>query len=147
MGLSIAYTVPLAGMDKYALNRSTRALASAVLALVALAVAVPAAFAQSAGDRQYADPLGGGNSGQDSAPQQPQGNDTPTSSDDVPSEPAAGTDDATPLPPGVEPAVADPAATLPRTGASAPLLALLGTALLALGAALRRPPSAASRRP
>jgi hypothetical protein len=132
-------------MDKHALSSSTRVLVSVLVALLAFAVLAPAAFAQSAGDRQYADPLGGGGGGQDAAPQQPQGGDTPTSSDDPPSQAAPG--DATPLPPGAEPALTGAGETLPRTGATALPAALLGCALLLLGLAARQPHGAASRRP
>jgi hypothetical protein len=107
---------------------------------------VPVAAAQSAGDDQYADPLGGGGGDQGGQAPEPQGGDTPTSSDDP--APPAGSDDPVALPPGAEPAAdAAPSTTLPRTGAATAPLALVGLALLACGIALRRLPAAASRRP
>jgi LPXTG-motif cell wall-anchored protein len=136
MSLSITYTFTLAAMDKPALRSATRAFAPISLVLLALLATAPAAIAQSAGDRQYADPLGGGDgSGQDAAPQ-PQGGDAPASSDDAPTAPPSGSGTSA-LPPGAE-----PAQTLPRTGGDAALLAAVGLALLAAGAALRRGPAA-----
>lgn len=94
-----------------------------------LALALPsAALGQSAGDRQYADPLvTGGQS--DPQPAQPQGGDTPTSS---PAEPSPARAPDTTLPDGAE--IAAPSeATLPRTGAEPLALALAGLALVACG--------------
>jgi LPXTG-motif cell wall-anchored protein len=87
------------------------------------------ALAQSAGDRQYADPLV--TDGQsDPQPAQPQGGDTPTSS---PAEPSPAPAPDTTLPDGAE--IAAPSeATLPRTGAEPLALALAGLALAACGA-------------
>ncbi|NLT07126.1 MAG: hypothetical protein GXY03_12550 [Solirubrobacterales bacterium] len=135
-----------------------RTLLTVALALLALAL-LPAssAVAQSAGDRQYSDPLVTDGGGQQPEPAP----DTPTSSDGsgqgaAPS-PATGSGDASgavDLPAGAEPAqefADDPsssAGTLPRTGADAALLAGLGLAALALGAlglAVARDPRHARR--
>jgi len=102
-------------------------------ALTVLALTAPSsALTQSAGDRQYADPLvteGGGRSGQQ-APSSPGGDGSATP------EPAP-----TPAPtPGDSPAavtdaapVAPAEATLPHTGAEPLALALTGLALAACG--------------
>ena len=128
MVLSTPYTFTLAAMDKPASLRATRAFGPiALLIAVALALA-PAAHAQSAGDRQYQDPLGG-DRGADAAPAPPSGGDEPVCGGDPAPAPSAGDD---PLPAGAE-----PAAALPRTGGAPALLAGLGLVLLAAGLALR----------
>jgi LPXTG-motif cell wall-anchored protein len=103
----------------------------ALLAVLALAPA-PAALAQSAGDRQYADPLVGDGD-------QPQQSPQPSPDD-------GGDDGSTPATPAPAPApdsgagaAAETAApgteaALPRTGGDARLLAGLGAALIAAGA-------------
>jgi hypothetical protein len=101
-----------------------------ILALFLLAVP-SAAFAQSAGDEQYADPFG--QTDQPSGSQGKQGGDT--------QEPAAPAQEAAPAAPAQEQAVAsqDTAApTLPRSGLPAHLLAGAGALLLAAGLTLRR---------
>jgi hypothetical protein len=98
----------------------------------ALALGVPAAaFAQSAGDEQYQDPL-------PSQPAQPRdegaGSSPGSGSVTPPSAPAAPAPEA----PQAEAAEATPAAAeIPRTGADAALMAVVGAALLATGAAAR----------
>ena len=128
MGLSTSYIATLAVMDGLRARRRTAATVAGVLAVLTLAPTT-AAVAQSAGDRQYADPLvtdGGGQSGQQSPPSQGNG-DTPTSA------PAVGADDSTSSP-GSESA-ATPQATLPHTGTEPLVLAAVGLAL-ALGGGL-----------
>ena len=106
-----------------------------ICALVsALALAAPgAALAQSAGDEQYQDPLpsqpapdddGGG--GGDSSPGTGSGTAPSAPAAPAPAAPAAGATEATPA-----------AAELPRTGADAALIALVGAGMLAMGAAAR----------
>jgi LPXTG-motif cell wall-anchored protein len=138
--LSAPYIATLAAMDGS--GPRGRTLLTVVAALLALfLVPASAALAQSAGDRQYADPLVT-DGGQDPPPADP---DTPVSSDD----PASGDTGAgtTAPPPGAEPAAAD-AATLPHTGSDTWLVALIGAALTAGGAlalAAARPPRHARR--
>jgi hypothetical protein len=101
-----------------------------------LALGAPgSAFAQSAGDDQYRDPFGEDNGQQQEEP---------------PADPGGTTDDTgTPAPvpapapaPAPQPAAPAPtattAATLPRTGLSAGVVAALGTVLIAAGLGLRR---------
>ena len=133
MGLSTSYIATLAVMDGLRARRRTAATVAGVLAVLTLAQTT-AAVAQSAGDRQYADPLvtdGGGQSGQQSPPSQGNG-DTPTSAPAAPA-PTAGADDSTSSP-GSESA-ATPQATLPHTGTEPLVLAAVGLAL-ALGGGL-----------
>jgi LPXTG-motif cell wall-anchored protein len=103
-----------------------------LLAALALALAAPAAaLAQGAGDDQYTDPFGGGQS------------DQPESSGD--DEPEAAPEPAAPEPAAPAPAAetaqqepaADEPAQLPYTGADEGLVALAGMILLAGGIALR----------
>jgi LPXTG-motif cell wall-anchored protein len=107
-----------------------------VLVVLAHAAILPAAtVAQSAGDDQYADPLGGGDGGTEQpTPQEPTGQDAPTSSD----APAAPVTPGGEAPSNAAPPGAEPAATLPRTGTDAALPAALGTALLGAGLVLSR---------
>jgi hypothetical protein len=116
-----------------------------LLALVALALslALPsAALAQSAGDEQYTDPFGEGDSG----------GQTQEPSPDQPVEQPSGTPEPAPAPGGngtAEPAPTAEAApapeaaqdgspTLPRTGAPVILFAAIGYVLLLAGTAIRR---------
>lgn len=98
-----------------------------------LTLAAPSyALAQSAGDRQYADPLvtdGGGQSKQSPSPQGGDGAATPAP---APS-PAPAPDDSSAAT-GGDAAPAPAQATLPRTGAEPLLLALAGLVLAACGA-------------
>lgn len=107
---------------------------ASVLTVLTLAPA-PAGLAQSAGDRQYADPLvtGDGQSGQQSPSSPgdgPSGGDTPTSSPSAPA-PTSAPDTATSV--AGETASA-PQGTLPHTGAEPLGLAAIGLALTACGA-------------
>jgi hypothetical protein len=116
-----------------------------VTALVcALALGAPtAAFAQSAGDNQYFDPVGpdsGGSTG---------GGSTPSSGGSTPStptapQPATGTSSSTPAPTSSTAAASAPQegtaaapGELPRTGGDPLMFALLGTAMLLTGAGAR----------
>lgn len=131
MGLSTSYIATLAVMDGFGARRRTSATVAAVLAVLALAPA-STALAQSAGDRQYSDPLvtdGGGQSGQQS-PSSPGGGDTPTSAPATPA-PAAAPDDTTSNVAGESAATSQ--ATLPHTGAEPLALAAIGLALAAAG--------------
>lgn len=131
MGLSTSYIATLAVMDGFGALRRTSATAAAVLAVLAVAPTA-AAVAQSAGDRQYADPLvtdGGGQSGQQS-PSSQGGGDTPTSAPATPA-PATGPDDTASSVAGE--AAAAPQATLPHTGSEPLALAAIGLALAAAG--------------
>ncbi|MEX1141804.1 MAG: LPXTG cell wall anchor domain-containing protein [Thermoleophilaceae bacterium] len=123
----------------------TRAAAVAIgatLALAPAAVATSVAFAQSAGDDQYTDPLlgeGRGDGGGEGTTGEPEGD---GASGAPAPEPAAPTD---PAPPAGTTGTATPtdggdgsAATLPRTGAEAGILGALGVVLLAAGAVLRQ---------
>jgi hypothetical protein len=131
IGLSTSYIATLAAMDGFGVHRRTAVTAAAVLTVLA-SMPTSLAFAQSAGDRQYADPLvtdGGGQSEQRSPSSQSDG-DTPTSS---PAEPAPAPAPDTTSSDGAEVA-APAAATLPRTGAEPVAVALAGLALAACGA-------------
>jgi LPXTG-motif cell wall-anchored protein len=131
MGLSTSYIATLAVMDGFGALRRTSAIVAAVLTVLAL-TPTTAAVAQSAGDRQYADPLvtdGGGQSGQQSPSSQGDG-DTPTSAPAAPA-PAPGPDDTTSSVAGET--AAAPQATLPHTGTEPLALAALGLALASIG--------------
>lgn len=144
MGLSTLYIATLAVMDGSGASRRTRATGVAlptVAALLASFAFATGASAQSAGDKQYADPLvnGGGQSQQQeqSSPQPQTGSGTssptaPPTSSLAPTQADAGT-------------VASDAAALPRTGADVGLLAALGLLLFATGILLRRPRPTAPR--
>ncbi len=105
-------------------------------ALTVLTLTAPSsALAQSAGDRQYADPLvtdGGGQSGQQS-PSSPGGDGSATPEPPAPTpvpapdDSSAAVTDATPVAPAET--------TLPHTGAEPLALGLAGLALAACGAA------------
>ena len=113
---------------------------------LALALAAPAAaMAQSAGDEQYVDPLGGqttqgsgGSSGssQGSSGSTSQGSSPSTSQSSGSSSPAPAT--ATPAPAPAAGGSSAAPTTLAHTGADLRLLAGLGLLLLAGGLALRR---------
>jgi LPXTG-motif cell wall-anchored protein len=113
-------------------RRAVAALAALLIAFGCVGAAASTAFAQSAGDEQYADPLGdgGGDSGESG--------DQPTSSDDGSSGTADSPSATTAPTEPAAPAAAESASTLPRTGVESPLLAALGLTLLAGGALLRR---------
>lgn len=100
---------------------------SLAFALLALSLAAPVSFAQSAGDDQYADPIVGDGGGEQPAPQ-----------------PKPGGGGETDAPPVESPSTAAPAAdsaattsgesaTLPRTGVDAWWFAAIGATLLAVG--------------
>jgi LPXTG-motif cell wall-anchored protein len=135
MGLSNTYIATLAAMDGSGGRRRTRATALAVLAVLILAPA-PAATAQSAGDRQYSDPLVGGGRDRSGAQTPPagsgDGSNAPAPSAPTPATPSAPAPETPPATAGET--AATPSATLPRTGADAPALAGLGLALIAIGA-------------
>ena len=102
-----------------------------LLAALVLALTLPtAALGQGAGDDQYTDPFGSGQN--DEPAQEP---DTPTSSDDTPSESPAPAPTAAPAAPAQESAGGQE--QLPYTGSDAGLLALGGALLLGAGVALR----------
>jgi LPXTG-motif cell wall-anchored protein len=136
MALSTLYIATLAAMDGSVRRRRTRALTlatAAVTAVAAMSLAAGAAFAQSAGDRQYADPLAGDDgAGGRQEPQQP-----PSGADDSPGTTATPPASA-PAPSAGSATSADGSATLPRTGMESSPLVAVGLALLALGA-LGRP--------
>jgi hypothetical protein len=131
-GLSTSYIATLAVMDGFGARRRTAATAASVLTVLTLA-APSFALAQSAGDRQYADPLvtdGDGQSEPQSPP--PQGGDG-----DAPATPAptpAPAPDGSSAVAGDDTAAAAAEATLPRTGAEPLVLALTGLILAACGA-------------
>jgi LPXTG-motif cell wall-anchored protein len=109
---------------------------AAVLAALALSLAVPAAaLAQGAGDDQYSDPFGSGQS-DDS------GSDDGGSEEPEASEPDSSSDQPAPAPAPAPEATAsqqEPAGQdqLPYTGADEGLVALAGVVMLAGGVALR----------
>jgi len=110
---------------------------AALLAVLAVAIAPGAAFAQSggAGDDQYVDPLGGG-----SQQQQNSGSNGSGSSDGTSTGPALS---STPTlsaqaSPTTTTSSSSSGQTLPRTGADAGVVAAIGTALLLAGTVLRR---------
>jgi hypothetical protein len=128
--LSIEHTDTLAAMDQ---SPRRRARAIVLLVVAAAALAPAAAFAQSAGDEQYADPIvegDGGDGGEEAAPPPAAPRDDTGSAPAAPSTGSGAVADAAA-------GTARPAATLPRTGVDAALLAAAGLALLAAGAALR----------
>lgn len=135
-------------MDQLRSRRGRRALAVAATLVLSVGMTAPQAVAQSAGDRQYVDPLA---TPEPPAPEE-QGGGNGAAGDD-----AAGTggggESAAPQPAPVESLdetiPADPGepvaetgttatSTLPRTGVDGGLLAALGAGLLAAGALLRR---------
>ena len=108
--------------------------------LLALAPAAPA-LAQSAGDEQYSDPLGGQTEGGGSGQSSPGLTDTPQEmGGDAAPAPAPA---PTPAPSAPAAAASTPAAEgtarteLPRTGADARVVALFGVALVLFGIGLR----------
>ena len=110
----------------------TRPLATLLTSLLLLAAPAPA-LAQSAGDDQYEDPFAGQGdpSGSGGEPTQP-------------SQPAAPAPDTSTAPPaeggaeaGASAGAGEARAELPRTGAEAVLVALLGSGLLLAGTGLR----------
>jgi hypothetical protein len=117
----------------------------ALLLLVALfaCFAVPtAAFAQSAGDDQYQDPLGGGGGGGSTAPSP-----APTPSPS-PSPPSSATQAPTPSSAAPSASAADSGSNVPlaRTGFDAWVPAVIGVLLLSGGAALLLIPRHRARR-
>ncbi len=132
----------------------------AVLATAALALLPGAAFAQGAGDDQYADPFGDMPVEQQAAP--PAGTETPPPSGDWNGgSDTAGTTEAVPVAAETDTTIEDSstedvaaagtAQELPRTGLPAHLLALVGLTLLACGtlihfAVLRFAPSSSYAR-
>lgn len=122
--------------------RSLRALRlSTTLAFTVAATLPGAAFAQGAGDDQYADPFGDMPVEQNQAPAAGGGNTPPPdNSNGAPA--TAGSTPATPVSAESDATVEDSSAAevdataareLPRTGLPADLLALIGMALLATG--------------
>jgi LPXTG-motif cell wall-anchored protein len=119
---------------------SAKTRLASVLTAAVLLIAPAAATAQSAGDEQYADPLGntqgggGGNggSGNQGNSGSTQGSGTSGSGTTAPSQgsTAPGTTSQAPS--------TGSGATLPRTGADAGLLALAGALMLGTGLAMRR---------
>jgi hypothetical protein len=119
-------------MDGFGVGRRTAATTAAVLTVLALAIP-SSALAQSAGDRQYADPLvtdGGGQSGQQS-PSSP-GSDGAATPEPAPTPAPAPDDGSAAVTSNAAPAPAE--AALPRTGAEPLALALTGLILAACGA-------------
>jgi LPXTG-motif cell wall-anchored protein len=111
-----------------------RRLIAAGLAIAALASAPGAALAQSggAGDDQYVDPFGG--SSQQHQHKSGSGTSTTATGPALSSTPSLSASSSVTT---TTPAAA-PAATLPRTGSDAAVLAAIGFILLLAGAALRR---------
>jgi LPXTG-motif cell wall-anchored protein len=108
-----------------------RRLIAALLAVAVLGIAPGAAFAQSggAGDDQYVDPFGG--KSQQHKHSSSSGSSTTSTGPALSSTPSLSASSSTTTP------TAAPAATLPRTGSDAGLVAALGLVLLSAGAALR----------
>jgi LPXTG-motif cell wall-anchored protein len=101
-----------------------------VVAGMLLALLPCSAAAQSAGDEQYSDPFGGKDQSQAQA--------TPAPAAPAAPAPAAQTAQAPATPaPAAPPQPAPAGAQLPRTGADAWLVALLGAVLVSAGVALR----------
>ena len=113
-----------------------RSRVAALLAVLAVAIAPGAAFAQSGGavDDQYVDPLGGGSQ------QQQQQSGGSNSSGSSSNEPALSNSPALSAQASPTTAASSSASgqTLPRTGADAGVAAAIGAALLLAGAVLRR---------
>ncbi len=112
-----------------------------VLSLAAIAIALAlfgaaGAAAQSAGDRQYADPLaGGGQQEPRQSPATPDGGDAPSTPAPAPTSPApsgSGTGYGTPTPAPAS------GATLPHTGAEPVPIVATGLLLLLGGGLLRQ---------
>ena len=125
--------------------RSRRAAAAAA----ALTVSLPAsALGQSAGDDQYRDPFAEGGQPQDQGTGGGAGNGqtAPDTSGQAAPAPAPGTS-AAPAPGTTTPVepTATTAATLPRTGLAAGLVAALGVLLLGAGLGLRRAAGGSTR--
>ncbi len=135
MALSTLYIATLAGMDGSVRRRRTRALAlatGALLVTAAMSFAPTSVFAQSAGDRQYADPLAGDNGG-GQQPESQQQSGAGNSAGETDTAPPTGA----PAPSADSDVTAAESAALPRTGANATLLAVVGLALLSLAALVR----------
>jgi hypothetical protein len=115
---------------------SSRHRIAAALAVAVMAVAPGAALAQSggAGDDQYVDPFGSGNSQQHSGSgsKGSSGSATGPALSSTPSLSASSPATTTATPPA-----AASGQTLPRTGMDAGLVAALGVALMLTGVALR----------
>jgi LPXTG-motif cell wall-anchored protein len=115
-----------------------RSRVATLLAVLAVAIAPGAAFAQSggAGDDQYVDPLGGGSQQQQ---QQSGGSNSSGSSSNGPALSNSPALSAQASPTTAASSSSSPSAqTLPRTGADAGVVAAIGAALLLAGAVLRR---------
>jgi LPXTG-motif cell wall-anchored protein len=106
-------------------------LALAVTALATTSAAAPVASAQSAGDRQYSDPLVEGD-GSRQPPPEPRSGGEDSAGATTPTPPAGA-----PAPSADDGASAGEPAALPRTGAETVPLAVAGLVLLALGALAR----------
>jgi LPXTG-motif cell wall-anchored protein len=131
IGLSTSYIATLAVMDGFGVSRRTAATVAAVLTVLAL-TPTSLALAQSAGDRQYADPLvtdGGDQSGQQSP--SAQGGDDRSPSEPTPT-PSPAPDDSSAV--ATSDAAAPAETTLPHTGAEPRVLAAAGLVLAACGA-------------
>lgn len=136
-------------------RRRGRAARASLTALLALAIAAPAAVAQSAGDNQYQDPFGPGstnpstqthaqtgssgsaNSGSTTSGSSntSSGSSSGSGSSGSGSNPVGSTPSWSPTMPG---ATASASGQLPRTGTDARGLALLGFGVLLAGVGLRR---------
>ena len=116
-----------------------RSRVATLLAVLAVAIAPGAAFAQSggAGDDQYVDPLGGGSQQQQQQNSGGSGNSGSGSNGPALSNTPALSAQASPTTTSSAPA-ASSAQTLPRTGVDAGVVAAIGAALLLAGIALRR---------
>ena len=108
--------------------RQMRKLTTIMIGSLLLALALPAAaLAQSAGDEQYEDPLGGTEPEVDTAPPPP----PPAAAQPAPANAQGSAQPAAPAPAAAQD-------ELPRTGGREALLAALGLACLAAGLSLRR---------
>jgi|GEM_PF-5409745 len=130
MHFSLRGTATLADMSS-SLALARMAL-GACLAVGVLASVPAGAFAQGAGDEQYADPIVRDGGGQEPAPE------PDTRTDEAPAAPIAPSSAAPATGSSQSAAPQGTAtATLPRTGVDAGLLAALGAVLLASGSLLR----------
>jgi LPXTG-motif cell wall-anchored protein len=108
-------------------------LAAALIALGSVGALAPSAFAQGAGDEQYADPIV--RDGREPAPEQAPDSSAGTDGRGSGVAPSTGSSTEATEPRQTSPS--DATATLPRTGVDAGLLAALGLALLLAGSLAR----------
>jgi hypothetical protein len=124
---------------QYRLMSRGRIILTLLVALLVMVAVPTVAVAQSAGEDQYTDPLGGGNSGHSGGGGNSGSGGNSGASNNAPAQPAQSTQtQAAPAQTAAPKATAAQSSGLPRTGFPVVLLVLAGGTLLAGGLALRR---------